>query len=118
MTLLVHIHTGPEDPDKITLGALIAAHGAARGDDVAVFFAGNAVHALAPAHLERVEGTGFGNLRTHLETLQKAGARVIVSRLSAQSRGYDAAVLPDGAEWGTPDMLLDLTARAQATLCY
>lgn len=118
MKTLIHLTTGPEDPDKVTLAALIAASAAERGDETALFLAGNAVHALEPETLEGLEGTGFGRLDDSLERIAEAGGRLIVSRLSSISRGYDDTLLPEGAEWGTPDMLLDLAAGADATLCY
>lgn len=118
MMTLVHIHTGPEDPDKVTLGALIAAEAADRGDEAILFFAGNAVHALNSGTREVLEGTGFGRLGDSLTRFAAAGGRLVVSRLSSESRGYDDALLPEGAEWGTPGMLLDFAAQADATLCY
>ena len=39
--VLVHIHSGPEAPNKVTLGALVAATAATDGHDVTVFFAGD-----------------------------------------------------------------------------
>jgi predicted peroxiredoxin len=118
LQVLIHITSGPSAPDKITLGAMLAVHSAKRGDQVTLFLAANAVRALAPGNLRAIEGTGFGRLETHLADLAKSGARIIVSKLSAQSRGFGNALLPEGAEWGTPDMLLDLAAEADATLCY
>ncbi|WP_425090578.1 DsrE family protein [Tropicimonas sp. S265A] len=118
MKTLVHIHSGPEQPDKITLGALIAAVSAERGDEVTLFFASNAVHALASGTRETLEGVGFGALSDSLARFRAAGGRLVVSRLSSESRGYDDGFLPETAAWGTPEMLLDIAGAADATLCY
>ena len=42
--ILVHIHTGPSDPTKATLGLLVALTAKKKGHDVTVFLAGDAVH--------------------------------------------------------------------------
>ncbi len=116
---LVHIHTGPVDPNKATLGCLVALTAARRGHEVALFLAGDGVHLLSPATLALLEGQGTGRLAEHIGGLAEAGARLYVSRLSAGARGYDDSLL-DGhpAEFATPDQLVDLADAADTVLCY
>ena len=45
--LLIHIHSGPELKNKLTLGLLVAKTGVAEGHGVKLFLAADAVHALA-----------------------------------------------------------------------
>ncbi|MGR3463692.1 DsrE family protein [Limimaricola sp.] len=115
---LVHIHTGPADPNKATLGCLVALAAARKGHDVTVFFAGDGVHLLAPDHAG-IEGAGTGRLGDHLIGLAETGARFRVSGMSAKARGYDEALL-DGhpAEFAMPDTLVDLAQAADTLLCY
>ena len=119
MKLLVHIHTGPADATKATLGLLVALTAKTKGHDVTVFLAGDAVHLLAPAYRDEVEGLGTGRLADHLAGHAGAGTRFVLSGKSAKARGYDEALL-DGfeASFGLPDLLVDLAAEADTVLCY
>ncbi len=117
--VLVHIHSGPEAPNKVTLGALVAATAATDGHDVTVFFAGDGVHNLAPGHRGTMEGEGTGKLDDHIAGINSAGGRFVVSGMSAKARGYDTSLL-DGlhAEFGTPSVLVGLATSADTVLCY
>lgn len=119
MKMLVHIHTGPADPTKATLGLLVALTARRKGHDVTVFLAGDAVHLFAPAQREAVEGLGTGRLADHLAGHAEAGTRFILSGKSARARGYDDSLL-DGfdASFGLPEALVDLAAEADTVLCY
>ena len=117
--VLVHIHSGPETPNKVTLGALVAATAATDGHDVTVFFAGDGVHNLAPPHRDTMEGEGTGRLGDHIEGVNSAGGRFVVSGMSAQARGYDGTLLVGlHAEFGTPSVLVGLATAADTVLCY
>lgn len=119
MKTLVHIHTGPADPTKATLGLLVALTAKKKGHDVSVFLAGDAVHLFAPAYRDEVEGLGTGRLADHLAGHAAAGTRFHLSGMSAKARGYDESLL-DGFEAGfaMPDTLVDLAAEADTVLCY
>ena len=115
---LVHIHTGPADANKATLGCLVALAAARKGHDVTVFLAGDGVHLLAPAHAG-IEGEGTGRLSEHLTALSEMGVRFRVSGLSAKARGYDETLLEGhAAEFAMPDALIDLAQAAVTVLCY
>ncbi|MGX9854324.1 DsrE family protein [Limimaricola variabilis] len=115
---LVHIHTGPEGPNKATLGCLVALEAARKGHDVTLFFAADGVHLLAPQHAG-IEGQGTGRLGEHLVALAEAGARFRVSGMSAKARGYDEALLEGHpAAFAMPDALIDLADAADTVLCY
>lgn len=119
MKLLVHIHTGPADPTKATLGLLVALTARTKGHDVTLFLAGDAVHLLAPEYRETVEGLGTGRLADHLAGLAAAGARFVLSGKSAKARGYDDSLLHGfDASFGMPEALVDLAAEADTVLCY
>jgi len=116
---LVHIHTGPSDPTKATLGCLIAATALKEGHDVTVFMAGDGVHLLADEHLEVLVGTGTGALKDHIAAIAKGGGRFVLSGMSAKARGYDETLLEGHpAEFGMPDQLVKLADAADTVLCY
>jgi len=116
--MLVHIHTGPADPTKATLGMLVALTAKKAGHDVSVFCAGDGVHLFAPAH-RGLEGVGTGKLADHLAGHATAATTFFVSGMSAKARGYDDSLL-DGfdASFAMPDKLVELAAAADTVLCY
>ena len=118
MKFLVHIHTGPADPTKATLGLLVALTALREGHEVDLFLAGDAVHLLAPAHAE-LEGLGTGALSEHLAGLSEGGARLHLSGKSAKARGYDDTLLQGhDAVFAMPEVLVRLAAGADRVLTY
>jgi predicted peroxiredoxin len=118
-TFLIHIHTGPSDPTKATLGCLVALTALKAGHAANLFLAGDGVHLLAPAYLETLEGLGTGRLGDHVPAIAAAGGRFYLSGLSARARGYDAAILAGHpAEFAMPDVLVRLSSEADTVLCY
>jgi len=117
--ILIHIHSGPDMPNKATLGCTVALKAAEAGHDVTVFFAADGVHLLAPEPMATVSGPGTGALADTIPGLKAAGARFFVSGMSAKARGYDETLL-DGhpAEFEMPDKLIDLSLAADSVLCY
>lgn len=115
---LVHIHTGHSDPNKATLGLLVALTAKYEGHDVTVFLAGDGVHLLAPSHQD-VEGEGTGRVGDHLEGHALAGTVFLVSGKSAQARGYGMPLLDVvGGEFAMPEQLVAAAAEADTVLCY
>ncbi|TCD16616.1 DsrE family protein [Oricola cellulosilytica] len=116
--MLVHVHTGPQDPTKATLAFLVAAT-AAEEEDVSVFLAGDAVHLFAPETIASLEGQGTGRLRDHLQRIEKAGGTYYLSGKSAAARGYDDSILAERpASFAMPDVLVRLAREADCVLCY
>ncbi|KMW58408.1 hypothetical protein AIOL_003381 [Candidatus Rhodobacter oscarellae] len=116
--LLIHIHTGPENPTKAALGLLVALTGCKEGHAVQLFLAGDAVHLLSPDHAD-VTGQGTGRVGDHLAGLREAGAEMGVSGMSAKARGYDDGLLEGyNARFGMPTLLVQMTTDADTVLCY
>jgi len=117
--ILVHIHTGPADPTKSTLGLLVALTAKKKGHEVTVFLAGDGVHLFAPAYRDTVEGLGTGKLADHLAGHAEAGTVFVLSGRSADARGYDETLLEGfDAVFGMPDNLVDIATEADTVLCY
>ena len=116
---LIHIHTGPDNPNKATLGCVIAATAVKQGHDVTVFLAGDGVHLFAPDTIASMEGQGTGRLTDHLAAIQDGGGRFFLSGMSAKARGYDESLLEGRpAEFAMPDVLIRLADEADTVLCY
>ena len=118
-TVLVHIYSGLESKNKVTLGLLVALEAEKNDHKVTLFLAGDGVNLLSCKKAGEVVGQGTGDLYDHLENLKKSKVSIYVSGLSAKSRGYDEKLLEGyNAEFAMPDVLVDESIKADSILCY
>ena len=118
-TVLVHIYSGLESKNKITLGLLVALTAEKNDHKVTLFLAGDGVQILNCKKAGEIVGQGTGDLYEHLENLKNSKITIYVSGMSAKSRGYDESLL-DGykAEFAMPDVLIEESIKADSILCY
>ena len=118
-TVLVHIYSGLESKDKITLGLLVALTAEKNDHKVTLFLAGDGVQILNCKKAGEIVGQGTGDLYEHLQNLKNSKITIYVSGMSAKSRGYDEKLL-DGytAEFVMPDVLVEESIKADSVLCY
>ena len=118
-TVLVHIYSGLESKNKITLGLLVALTAEKNDHKVTLFLAGDGVHILNCKKAGEIVGQGSGDLYEHLENLKNSKVTIYVSGLSAKARGYDEKLLEGyNAEFAIPDVLVDESIKADSILCY
>ena len=118
-TMLVHIYSGLESKNKITLGLLVALTAEKNDHKVTLFLAGDGVQILNCKKAGEIVGKGTGDLYEHLQNLKNSKITIYVSGISAKSRGYDEKLL-DGytAEFVMPDVLVEESIKADSVLCY
>jgi len=118
-TVLVHIYSGLESKNKITLGLLVALTAEKNDHKVTLFLAGDGVQILNCRKAGEIVGQGTGDLYEHLQNLKNSKITIYVSGMSAKSRGYDEKLL-DGytAEFVMPDVLVEESIKADSVLCY
>ena len=118
-TVLVHIYSGLEFKNKITLGLLVALTAEKNDHKVTLFLAGVGVQILSCKKAGEIVGQGTGDLYEHLQNLKSSKITIYVSGMSAKSRGYDEKLL-DGytAEFVMPDVLVEESIKADSVLCY
>ena len=118
-TVLVHIYSGLEFKNKVTLGLLVALTSEKNDHNVTLFLAGDGVDILNCKKTGEIVGQGTGDLYEHLENLKNSNVTIFVSGMSAKSRGYDETLL-DGykAEFAMPDVLIEESIKADSVLCY
>jgi len=118
-TVLVHIYSGLESRNKITLGLLVALTAEKNDHKVTLFLAGDGVQILNCKKAGEIVGQGTGDLYEHLQNLKSSKITIYVSGMSAKSRGYDEKLL-DGytAEFVMPDVLVEESIKADSVLCY
>ena len=118
-TVLVHIYSGLDSKNKITLGLLVALTAEKNDHKVTLFLAGDGVQILNCKKAGEIVGQGTGDLYEHLQNLKSSKITIYVSGMSAKSRGYDEKLL-DGytAEFVMPDVLVEESIKADSVLCY
>ncbi len=118
-TVLVHIYSGLESKNKITLGLLVALTAEKNDHKVTLFLAGDGVQILNCKKAGEIVGQGTGDLYEHLQNLKNSKITIYVSGMSAKSRGYDEKLL-DGytAEFVMPDVLVEESIKADSVFCY
>ena len=118
-TVVVHIYSGLESKNKITLGLLVALTAEKNDHKVTLFLAGDGVQILNCKKAGEIVGQGTGDLYEHLQNLKSSKITIYVSGMSAKSRGYDEKLL-DGytAEFVMPDVLVEESIKADSVLCY
>ncbi len=118
-TVLVHIYSGLESKNKITLGLLVALTAEKNDHKVTLFLAGDGVQILNCKKAGEIVGEGTGDLYEHLQNLKNSKVTIYVSGMSAQSRGYDEKLLNGyTAEFVMPDVLVEESIKADSVLCY
>ena len=117
--VIVHIYSGLESKNKVTLGFLVALTAEKNDHKVTLFLAGDGVQILDCKKAGEIVGQGTGDLYEHLQNLKNSKVTLYVSGMSAKSRGYDEKLL-DGysAEFVMPDVLVEESIKADSVLCY
>jgi uncharacterized protein len=117
--LLVHVVTGPENPTRVALALLVARTALSEGNDVDVFFAGDAVAVLRPETLDAGQGIGLGGFREHVDALASGGARLFASRMSSNARGLTVEALGGlPAAMAAPTQLVELILTSDRVVTY
>ena len=118
-TVLVHIFSGLECKNKLTLGLLVALTAEKNDHKVTLFLAGDGVEALNCKKAGEIVGQGTGDLYEHLENLKNSNVTIYISEMSAKSRGYDKSLLQGyKAEFVMPNVLIEESIKADSVLCY
>ena len=118
-TVLVHIYSGLESKNKVTLGLLVALTAEKNDHKVTLFLAGDGVQILNCKKAGEIVGQGTGDLYEHLQNLKNSKITIYVSGMSAKSRGYDEKLLEGyTAEFVMPDVLVEESIKADSVLCY
>ena len=118
-TVLVHIYSGLESKNIITLGLLVALTAEKNDHKVTLFLAGDGVQILNCKKAGEIVGQGTGDLYEHLQNLKNSKITIYVSGMSAKSRGYDEKLLEGyTAEFVMPNVLVEESIKADSVLCY
>ena len=116
--ILIHIHSGPESKNKLTLGLLVTVTSAKQVHDVSLFLATDKVHALNCKSREEIVGQNTGDFEVHLDFIKDAEIKIQASGMSAKARGYNDSLLNGfNAESSMLDKLISPFVEAASVLC-
>ena len=87
-TVLVHIYSGLESKNKVTLGLLVALTAEKNDHKVTLFLAGDGVQILDCKKAGEIVGQGTGDLYEHLQNLKKSKVRA--GALGALGRRFES----------------------------
>jgi len=89
-----------DDPDRATVGAVIANAAAASGKTTLLFLSNEGVRLAQPGYAAKIDQEGFPPLAELLASLAENGATIMVCTPCAKVRGVDLADLIPGAAPG------------------
>lgn len=117
--ILVHLTVGPDQPTRAALGFLVAKTALEEGHTVSLFLAGDGVHLIQDANLDKVVGLGTGKLREHFEAIVKGGGKFYLSGMSSKARSVtDADLSGKPAEFAMPNVLVRLSLEHDRLFTY
>lgn len=123
--VLIHVSSTPQDDEsKAALSFLIGKFAIAKGYQVDIFLAGDAVYLLQDTTLSTLVGKGTGVLLDSYNAVTAGGGRFYVSGMSCKARGITPEELSTKNPGKTPvtfempSKLIDLAADADIMFSY
>jgi len=95
--LCVSITHAKNDPDKATVGFVVANAAVASAQETLVFLSTEAVRIAVRGYAEEIHEEGFAPLRELLGNFVKAGGKIYVCSPCFKKRALDEKALVDGA---------------------
>jgi predicted peroxiredoxin len=95
--LCVSITNAKNDPDRATVGFVVANASVASAQETVVFLSTEAVRLAVKGYADDVHEEGFAPLRDLMGNFVKAGGRILVCSPCFKKRGLDEKALVDGA---------------------
>jgi len=117
-TILISITNGNDDPDRATVGFVLAGAAVASEQDTTVFLSTNGVNLARRGVAETVHEEGFSPLKDLVDMFVSNGGKILVCSPCAKKRGIDEAALIDGAVIVGGARVVELMAAGAQTLTY
>ncbi len=116
--LCVSITHAKNDPDKATVGFVVANAAAASGQETLVFLSTEAVHLAVKGTAETIHEEGFAPLADLMGNFAKAGGRIYVCSPCFKKRKLDEAALVPGATVVGGAKLVEFLAAGAPCISY
>src|SRR5512133_1084305 len=116
--LCVSITHAKNDPDKATVGFVVANAAVASAQETLVFLSTDAVRIAVQGYSEEIHEEGFAPLGELLSGFAKAGGRIYVCSPCFKKRGLDEKALVEGATIVGGAKVVEFLAAGAACISY
>lgn len=116
--LCVSITHAKNDPDKATVGFVVANAAVASAQDTLVFLSTEAVRIAVKGFAEEIHEEGFAPLKELVSSFVSAGGRIYVCSPCFKKRRLDEKALVDGATIVGGAKLVEFLAAGAACISY
>lgn len=116
--LCVSVTHAKNDPDKATVGFVVANAAVASAQDTLVFLSTEAVRIAVKGYAEEIHEEGFAPLKDLVGNFVKAGGRIYVCSPCFKKRALDEGRLVEGATIVGGAKLVEFLASGAACISY
>lgn len=116
--LVVSITHCQDDPDKATVGFVVANAAVASGKETVVFLSTEGATLGATGHAENIHEEGFAPLKDLLDQFREAGGAIWVCSPCFKKRGFTEEHLIDGAKLVGGAKLVEFLSEGAASITY
>lgn len=118
MSILVSIAASHDDPDRCTVGFVVAVAAAASGQQTTVFLSADGAWAGKQGEAEKIHEEGFAPLAELVAGFVEAGGEILVCTPCAKKRGITDADLVPGATIAGGAAVVALLAAGATSISY
>ncbi len=116
--ILVSITHAKNDPDKATVGFVVANASVASAQETVVFLSTEAARLAEKGYAEQIHEEGFAPLVELMTNFAKAGGKILVCSPCFKKRKLDEAKLVDGATIVGGAKVVEYLASGATSICY
>jgi len=118
-TFCVTINSSKNDPDKCTVGFVVATAALGSGKDTMVFLSTDGVYAAVKSEAANInEGAPFKPLDDLITAFLSAGGKLVACAPCCKKRELDASTMYDGVEIAGGAVLVEWLANGSPNVCY
>lgn len=115
----VTINSSKENPDKCTVGFVVATAALGSGKDTMVFLSTDGVYAAVMAEAALIdEGGPFKPLHELITNFLAAGGKLVACAPCCKKRELDAGVMYEGTEIAGGAVLVEWLSHGSPNVCY
>ena len=116
--LCVSITSARNDPDKATVGFVVANAAVASGQETLVFLSTEGVRLAVKGYADEIHEEGFAPLQDLVSNFVKGGGKIFVCSPCFKKRGLDEGALIDGATIVGGAKLVEFLASGAPCISY
>lgn len=116
--LVVNLTHAKDDPDRATVGLVLAGAAAASGQEAVLFLSVEGVRLAVRGYADGIHEEGFAPLRDLIAAFVEAGGRIWVCSPCFKKRGLDEAELIPGATMIGGAKLVEFLSQGGASLSF